>query len=103
MVTSISVALMEKKVVNDTPDTATASGAGHHGTGRTAHILQRIVVKRVWTVDHVGHYLNDSPESSQQPVIDDLEKASHGFSREWCEAAVVKSSSLPFADCSNLC
>lgn len=103
MVTSISVALMERKNVNDTPDTATASGAGHHGTGRTAHVLQRIVVQRVWTVNHVGHCLNDLPESSQQPVIDDLEKASHGFSREWCEAAIVKNPSLPFAECSNLC
>ena len=90
MVTSISVALMERKIVNNTLDGGTARGAGHHGTGRTAHILRRIVVMWVWMVDHVGYYLSDLPESSQQPIIDDLEKASHGFLREWCEAAVVK-------------
>ena len=48
--------------------------------------------------------LSDLPESSQQPVIDDLENTGHGFSREWCEAAVElsRTSRCPFADCQNL-
>lgn len=44
--------------------------------------------------------LSDLPEGSQQPVIDDLEKACHGFSLGWwmaCEATIVKNQSLPSA------
>lgn len=79
MVTSISVALngMQKSVVlwiRRPP-----AGTAYHVVGKMAHIF-KMDRDRAGSRRSKGRVLlSNLPESSQQPVIDDLEEAGHGF------------------------